>query len=250
MNVNEHEPSAGLFTAVYESDENAVVGRLRAGADPEATDEDGQSVLYLAALQDEPGIVRLLLAAGARPDRLSAGIDAPLCGAACGGHLEVVRALLAGGAKPDLVEEGGFTALTWAVLGGHAEVVEALLAAGAHPDRSGPSDEPPLVTAARRGSPSCVRALLAHGARARAQALAEARRWSALDVAAELRASLERLHGTGHEVTVRRVPAADGGTTVVVELVVDGRAVAGDDRQTGHAEIVGLLEGAGYGGRA
>lgn len=249
MNVNELEPSAGLLTAVYESDEDAVVGHLRAGADPEAADEDGQSVLYLAATHDEPGIVRLLLAAGARPDRLSAGTDAPLCGAACGGHLEVVRALLAGGADPDLLEEGGFTALTWALLRGQAGVAEVLLAAGAHPDRPGPSGEPPLVVAARRGSPACVRALLAHGARGRAEALAEARRWPALDVAAELGASLERAHGTGHEVTVRRVPDEDGGATVVVELVVDGRAVAGDDRQTGHAEIVGLLEGAGDGGR-
>ncbi|GGZ31157.1 ankyrin repeat domain-containing protein [Streptomyces poonensis] len=241
---DEHEPPADLLTAVYESDDDAVVRQLRAGADPETADEDGQTVLYLAAtLLGEPGIVRLLLAAGARPDRLSSGTDSPLCGAACTGRTEVVRALLAAGAAPDLAEEGGFTAMTWAVRGGHAGVVAALLTAGADPDLPGPTGEPPLVAAARRGSPSCVRALLEHGARARAEALAEARRWLVRDVAAELRASLERLHGPGHEVTVRRVPEEDGGTTVVVELRSGDRTVAGDDLQTGHAEIVALLEG-------
>ncbi|MFJ9587045.1 ankyrin repeat domain-containing protein [Streptomyces acidicola] len=247
--MSEHEPPTGpgLFTAVYEDDEDAVVRLLRAGASPEATDEDGQSVLYLTTVSDIPGIARLLLAAGADPDRLSAGTDSPLCGAACGGHTEVVHALLAAGATPDLEEELGFTALTWAVQRGNADVVAALLEHGADPDRPTPAGEPPLVAAARRGSPSCVRALLEHGAHARAEALAEARRWLMLDVASELRAGLERAYGPGHEVTTHRVPE-DGGITVVVELRTGDRTVAGNDQQTGHAEIVELLEAALAGG--
>ncbi|MEW2394818.1 ankyrin repeat domain-containing protein [Streptomyces sp. NPDC046862] len=241
--MNEHEPPTGpgLFTAVYESDEDAVVRLLRAGVSPEATDEDGQSVLYLTAVSDVPGIARLLLAAGADPDRLSAGTDSPLCGAACGGHTAVVRALLAAGASPDLEEELGFTALAWAVQRGNADIVAALLEHGADPNRPTPTGEPPLVAAARRGSPSCVRALLEHGAHARAEAMAEARRWLTVDVASELRAGLERTYGPGHEVTTHRVPE-DGGITVVVELRTGDRTVAGNDQQTGHAEIVRLLE--------
>ncbi|NGO15236.1 hypothetical protein G5C60_48555, partial [Streptomyces sp. HC44] len=239
--MNMHDLAAGLFTAVYEPDEDAVVRQLRAGASPESVDEDGQTVLYLAAMNDAPGVVRLLLAAGAAPDRLSAGTDSPLCGAACGGHTKVVRALLAAGARPDLVEEFGFTALTWAVQRGHAPVVAELLAAGADPDRPGPNGEPPLVTAARRGSPGCVRALLAAGARARSEALVEARRWLALDVEAELRAGLERTHGPGHEYVTHRFPE-DGGVTVQVDMLVDGRPTSGNDQQTGHAAIVTLLE--------
>ncbi|MER6009103.1 ankyrin repeat domain-containing protein [Streptomyces bluensis] len=243
--MNEHEPPTGpgLFTAVYEGDEDAVVRLLRAGASPEATDEDGQSVLYLATVSDRPAIARLLLAAGADPDRLSAGTDSPLCGAACGGHADVVRTLLAAGATPDLEEELGFTALAWAVQRGNADVVASLLEHGADPNRLTPAGEPPLVAAARRGSPSCVRALLEHGAHARADALAESRRWLALDVASELRAGLERTYGPGHEVTTHRVPE-DGGITVVVELRTGDRTVAGNDQQTGHAEIVELLEAA------
>ncbi|MEV0227537.1 ankyrin repeat domain-containing protein [Streptomyces sp. NPDC050704] len=239
--MNVRDPAAGLFTAVYEGDEDAVVRQLRAGASPESVDEDGQSVLYLAAVDDRPGVVRLLLAAGAAPDRLSGGTDSPLCGAACGGHTEVVRALLAAGARPDLVEEFGFTALAWAVQRGHAPVVADLLAAGADPDRPTPSGDPPLVAAARRGSPGCVRALLAAGVAARSEALAEAHRWLTLDVEAELRAGLERTYGPGHTYETHRV-AEDGGVTVSVDLLKDGRPSAGNDQQTGHAAIATLLE--------
>ncbi|MEW2121645.1 ankyrin repeat domain-containing protein [Streptomyces sp. NPDC005474] len=227
-----------LFTAVYEGDEDAVVRLLRLGVSPEAVDEDGQTALYVAAVSDAPGIVRLLLSAGAAPDRLSAGSDLPLCGAACGGHTEVVRALLASGAVPDAVEAFGFTALAWSLRCGHAAASEALLTAGADPDRPGPTGEPPLVTAARRGSPACVRSLLAHGAGSRVEALTEARRWTRLDVATELRAGLGRAHGFGGEYVTRRWP--DG---VSVELVRDGNVVGGADQGTGHAEIVEVLEG-------
>jgi hypothetical protein len=239
--MNTHEPP-GLFAAVYAGDEDAVLRLLRTGTNPESTDEEGQTALYLAAVSDAPGVARLLLAAGADPDRLSAGADAPLCGAACGGHTEVVRALLAAGADPDLEEGYGFRALTWAVQRGHAEVVRHLLAAGANPDLPGPAGEPPLVAAARRGSPACVRALLDHGARARGEALAEARRWLALDVAAELRAGLEAAYGPGHEYVTRRWEQEPGTVTVEVALVRDGRPAAGNDQQTGHRLIVDLLQ--------
>ncbi|MEU0432279.1 ankyrin repeat domain-containing protein [Streptomyces sp. NPDC006290] len=240
--MSANDPTARLFPALYEGDEDAVVRLLRAGVSAEAVDEDGQSALYLAAVSDRPGIVRLLLAGGAEPDRLSLGTDAPLCGAACGGHTEVVRALLAAGANPDTVEAFGFTALTWALRRGHTAVAEALLMAGADPDRPGPAGEPPLVTAAHRGSVGCVRALLAHGAGARGEALAEARRLLGVGIEAELRGSLARTHGPGHPWVTHRHPSPEGMTIEVQLLDAQGRPFVGDDLQTGHAEITTLLK--------
>ncbi|MFJ6831177.1 ankyrin repeat domain-containing protein [Streptomyces sp. NPDC091209] len=240
--MSTNDPTAELFPAVYEGDEDAVVRLLRAGVSAEAVDEDGQSALYLAAVSDRPGVVRLLLATGAQPDRLSLGTDAPLCGAACGGHTEVVRALLAAGANPDTVEAFGFTALTWALRRGHTAVAEALLLAGANPDRPGPTGEPPLVSAAHRGSVGCVRALLAHGAGARGEALAEARRLLGVGVEAELLASLARTHGPGHPCVTQRHPSPEGITVEVQLLDAQGRPFAGDDLQTGHTEIITLLK--------
>ncbi|MEW2164158.1 ankyrin repeat domain-containing protein [Streptomyces sp. NPDC007084] len=239
--MSTNHPADALFPALYEGDQDTVVRLLRAGVSAESVDEDGQSALYVAAVSDEPGIVRLLLAAGADPDRLSLGTDAPLCGAACGGHTEVVRALLGAGAGPDTVEAFGFTALVWALRCGHSAVAELLLKAGADPDRPGPSGEVPLVTAARRGSVGCVRALLAHGATARAEAIAEARRLLGVGVEAELRAGLARTHGPGHRAVTRRRGSAEGVTIEVELLNAQGIPFAGDELQTGHAEIIALL---------
>ncbi|PVE05357.1 ankyrin repeat domain-containing protein, partial [Streptomyces scopuliridis] len=150
-----NEPTAGagvdeLFAAVGGGADDTVVRLLRAGVSAESADGDGETILYRAAVSDEPGLVRLLLTAGADPRRASGrdGGDLPLCGAACGGHTEVVRALLAAGAPPDGREEFGFTAVAWAVVQGFADTVEALLEYGADPDLPGPGGEPPLLLAA------------------------------------------------------------------------------------------------------
>lgn len=236
-----------LFDAIRDGDEDGAVRALRDGADPEGR-EDGETALYRAALDDEPGIVRLLLGAGADPGRHSGedGGDLPLCGAACGGHTEVVRALLAAGAEPDQEESYGFTALTWALRLGHADTARVLLEHGADPDRRGPDGLVPLVAAARRGSSGCVRALLDHGAQSREAALREARRWIGVDMAAELRRGLVAGNegGETYEAVVRRV-REDGGVTVCVELLRENGAPGrGDDRHTGHAAIATLLEAA------
>ncbi|MFG2599651.1 ankyrin repeat domain-containing protein [Streptomyces sp. NPDC048462] len=245
-------PAAGgqsLFDAVYEG-EDAVVRLLRAGVPAESTDEDGASALYLAAVSDRPGVVRLLLAAGADPDRAcgpEAG-DLPICGAACGGHTEVAEALLSAGARPDLREQFGFTALRWAVGLGHARTARALLAHGADPCLPGPGGEAPLLLAARRGSLETVRALLHHGAGAPdgalEEALGEARRMLAVDLEQEMRGGLLDAYGDtdAHRVSVRRT-VVDGGETLIVELVRgDGEPFAGQDQQTGHGAIATLLE--------
>ncbi|MEU5436946.1 ankyrin repeat domain-containing protein [Streptomyces sp. NPDC020719] len=232
-----------LFEAVLAGDDDAVMRALRSGTTAEHTDAEGMTALYLAAVENRPGAVRLLLAAGADPERASGpdAADLPLCGAACGGHTEVVRSLLAAGARPDLREGFGFTAMTWAVRLGHAATAEALLAAGADPSLPAPTGEPPLVLAARRGSLPTVRALLRHGAPARREALTEARLWLTRDIADELRRQLVRTYGEEIETVVRRVTDEDG-VTVVAEARRDGETWATVDQQTAHAEIVTALE--------
>ncbi|MGS2587323.1 ankyrin repeat domain-containing protein [Streptomyces hebeiensis] len=245
---NEPTPGTGeLFEAVYGGDKDAVVRLLRAGVPVEAADAEGRTALYLAAVSDEAGLVRLLLAAGADPGRPSGpdGGDLPLCGAACGGHTEVVRALLAAGARPDGREEFGFTAVSWAVVQGFADTLETLLEYGADPALPGPNGEAPLLLAARRGSTPCVRVLLRYGAGsaegAREAALAEALRWTELDVERELRAGLLDAYGDGYETVVRRVEKEDT-ETVVVELLRGDVTLAGREQDTGHAAVATILE--------
>ncbi|KUH38936.1 hypothetical protein ATE80_10290 [Streptomyces kanasensis] len=232
-----------LFEAVHGGAEDAVVRLLRSGAPAEATDEDGATALYTAAVSGHTGIVRLLLAAGADPGRGSgaSGGDLPLCGAACNGHTGAVRALLAAGAWPDQREEYGCTALAWAVRQGFADTVRVLLEHGADPGAAVPDGTPPLVAAARRGSLPVVRALLEYGAPGRAEALAEARTWLGRDAEQVVRQALAEAYGDGVETVTRRV-REEGGVTVVVEVVRDGLPTAGREQQTGHAAIATLLE--------
>ncbi|MEU9604212.1 ankyrin repeat domain-containing protein [Streptomyces sp. NPDC048057] len=238
-----------LFAAVHEGDADAVVRALRSGVPADATDEDDQTALYVAALHNDLDVVRLLLAAGADPERPSGddGGDLPLCGAAVGGHAQVCRALLAAGARPDTAESMGFRALTWAVQQGYATTARVLLEAGADPDLPGPGGEPPLVVAARRGSPRTVRALLDHGAAAHratlTAALAEARPWLERDVAQEVRTTLLDTWDDVSGTVTRRI-TEEGGVTVVVEVLRDGRTVGGRESQTGHPAVVTLLESA------
>ncbi|MER5884407.1 ankyrin repeat domain-containing protein [Streptomyces sp. NPDC001941] len=247
--TNEPEADAReLFAALHGGDDDAVVRLLRAGVPAEATDPGGHSALYVAAVSDRPVAVRLLLAAGADPARpsgapalLAGGGELPLCGAACGGHTEVARALLAAGAPVDQREAMGFTALAWAVQQGHTTAVELLLGAGADPGLPGPHGRPALVAAAARGSAPVVRALLRGGAGAREAALAEARALLGTDAEAELRRDLPRSRGPGDRVVCHRVEE-DEGVTVVVELLREGRPVAGAERGTSHAAVATLLE--------
>lgn len=236
-----------LFTAIYEGEENTVARLLRAGVSAHAVDEDGETALHLAAVEDRSGIVRLLLAAGAEPNRGS-GPDRrelPLCAAAAWGHTETVAALLSAGAEPDAREEFGSTALLWAAGNGHATTADALLSHGADATLTSGRGESPLVLAARGGSPATVRVLLEHGAgeTERRAALAEARKWLDLDIAEELGAGLRRTYGEGHEVVTRQLMSEDGTATVTVELLRDGEPFAGQERQTGHRSIMALLEG-------
>ncbi|MCM2390784.1 ankyrin repeat domain-containing protein [Streptomyces albipurpureus] len=236
-----------LFTAIYEGEDDSVVRLLRAGVSAHAVDEEEETTLHLAAVQDLPGIVRLLLAAGADPNRGS-GPDQgelPLCAAAVWGHTEAVRALLAAGARPDAREEFGGTALLWAAGNGHADTVDALLKQGADITLADARQECPLVLAARRGSPATVRVLLEHGTdeTQRRAALDESRKWLDVDIAEELETGLLRTHGDGHESRTRRLAQQDGTGIVMVELLRDGEPFAGHERETGHRAIVALLEG-------
>ncbi|MYZ40175.1 hypothetical protein GT002_35020, partial [Streptomyces sp. SID4917] len=57
------EPTAGiadLFEAVGDGADDTVVRLLRAGVHAEAADEDGETILYRAAVSDRPGAVRLV----------------------------------------------------------------------------------------------------------------------------------------------------------------------------------------------
>ena len=94
-----------LITASMNNDIAEVKRLLKARADVNACDEDGDTALMWAVFK---------------------------------GHKDVVKVLLEAGADVNASNKNGDTALMWAVFKGHKDVVKVLYEAGANPERLDP----------------------------------------------------------------------------------------------------------------
>ena len=119
---------------------------LRAGHDPNARNDIGQTPLIAAASLDSVaayGLVKALLDFGADPDAVNDSGSSPLHRAVSAGNLAVVNLLLERGADPNAEKAGaGVTPLLTAYVQGRFGIVETLKEAGA----SAPEGSEPMLT--------------------------------------------------------------------------------------------------------
>jgi ankyrin repeat protein len=197
--------TARVHELLYErpTDYEEVEARLAAGANPNARNHEGRTLLWRAALRGDVHLVRLLLEHGADPDyplRVKSG-ETALHAAALQGQDEIIEILLAEGVAVDVASRAGVTPLHRAARQRQGSTVRLLLDRGAVPtrrDRNGmgaidgisrtgddeayldvvrslvaagvPPDEPaalertPLFDACLAGSTAVVEFLLKHGA--------------------------------------------------------------------------------------
>ena len=102
---------------------------LDAGADPNAEDKGGYTVLMLAASRGHGDLVRLLIARGADLDHQEPGAGwSALLWAAKDGRQDSVAILLSQGANPNLQDVDGRDARDWARANGHEEILGLLTA--------------------------------------------------------------------------------------------------------------------------
>jgi len=160
----------------------AVMTLLANGADPRATDTDGNTPLHHAARSTDPGVAALLRDAAAEIDALNNEGVSPLGVACASGNWRLAKFLLERGARPEPAEgqpvllaaaaseeddpagvqlllrfkakvgttgRGARTALHEAALAGHADIVGALLAVGADPQARDAAGRTPWLEAAR-----------------------------------------------------------------------------------------------------
>lgn len=133
------------------------------GVQPDFRDEQGRTVLTLAAHAGELSAVRGLIAQGADPDRIGAQGKTPLGMAAWRGHELVVRELLFVGADVHRVDARGQTPLHLAAQMGQVRVMAMLLRAGASVDAFSHAGLTPLIEAASMGQVPAMERLVQAG---------------------------------------------------------------------------------------
>ncbi|MGW4697988.1 ankyrin repeat domain-containing protein [Kitasatospora cineracea] len=171
------------------------------------------------------------------PDRRAPDLTARLVEAVRGGDAGAADALCRAGADPDAVDGHGTPVLSLAVRAFDDPTAQALVAAYASPDRTDALGRSPLHLAVELGCSDLFRLFAGHGAQLwrpdadGRDALALARHWHGVDLAAELR----RRSGLAGPVEQRTVRSEAG---VCERLSLGGHAFL-----TGHAALLTGLEG-------
>jgi hypothetical protein len=116
-----------LIDAVSNKDIAAIKAAIAAGADVNAQDESGQSVLLNA---NDVEVAKALIAAGAKVDLANKYGMNPLTTASAMGNMEMVKLLIDSKANVN-ADANGYIVLEMAISGKNPDIVKMLLAAGA-----------------------------------------------------------------------------------------------------------------------
>ncbi|KAK5095734.1 hypothetical protein LTR70_003404 [Exophiala xenobiotica] len=153
-----------LFTAIARGSPEGVALLLELGANIDVTNDQGKTVLYLAARTDRESVVDLLLQRGANVSAQGGYYGNALQAASASGCEKVVQMLLDSGANGNA--QGGIygNALQAASANGRKKVVQMLLDAGANGNAQGGYYGNALQAASYRGHKNVVQILLDRGA--------------------------------------------------------------------------------------
>ncbi|HNV69383.1 MAG TPA: ankyrin repeat domain-containing protein [Candidatus Ozemobacteraceae bacterium] len=127
-------------------------------------DEQGNSLLEVAAESGDTALVERLIESGFQPTPARTRAKTLLHLAAGSGNAETVEVLLQRGCDPLAQCGPGETPLWFAVVKDAREVIPVLVKAGANPNLPGPNGEYPLFLAFTFGRTELIECLLNHGA--------------------------------------------------------------------------------------
>ncbi|XP_037502581.1 kinase D-interacting substrate of 220 kDa B [Rhipicephalus sanguineus] len=132
---------------------------------PDERDENGQTLLMIAAQYGQLPIVEELIRQGADIHLEDLDNWTALLNAAKEGYTDIVSELVMHNADIEHRDMGGWTALMWACYKGHTETARYLLEQGAFPNVHDLNHMSCLIWAAGRGHQSIVGDLLSYGAK-------------------------------------------------------------------------------------
>ncbi|HKY73205.1 MAG TPA: ankyrin repeat domain-containing protein [Nitrospira sp.] len=145
---------------------DAVKRLIDEGANIEATDQQGRTVLEVATAFGQADVVKILLMAGANVNAGAGKPQTALHLAAASGKTAIVSALLNAGARVDVADQDGNEPLHIAVANPtNGQIVKDLIRAGARVDAPNNVGMQPIHLAARSAGAGTVQTLLASGAK-------------------------------------------------------------------------------------
>ena len=203
---------------------------LDAGANPDATRDDGTTALMAAAVKGYPEVAKALLAAGANPNAARDDGFTVLMWATQEGRPEIAKMLLAAGANPNAARDSGWTALAAATLKRYPEIAKMLLAAGANPNVVTDNGSTALMSAAENGYPEVAKVLIVAGANPNAY---HNDGWTALILAAK----------NGYPEVVKMLLDAEANPNMAKKY--DGETALMLAAEKGNPEVVEMLLAAG-----
>ncbi len=154
--------NSSLLEAAYDGDDDMGIEHLSEGADPNATDHDGRSALFLAAATDAGELVKHLVTEGAEIDIADSYGTTPLNIASYNGNTAIVKFLLSEGAEVNIRNNLGVTALNGAAVTGQTDIVKLLLKHGADPSIANEDGKRPVDRAQEEGHEDIVKLLKKH----------------------------------------------------------------------------------------
>lgn len=160
-----------LHIAAYAGRHEIMRELVRAGADPNALENDRYDIVTIAAVANDLPTLEVALALGTRATNVTSPYDGTaLIAAAHLGHVQVVEELVRVGAPLDHVNNLGWTALIESIVLGdggprHTETLRVLVDAGANVNLADANGRTPLALARAREFAEMVKILESTGAR-------------------------------------------------------------------------------------
>ena len=171
INIQDARSRTPLHVAVYLKRHDAARLLLKLGANPNALEIDRYDIVTIAAVANDPEMLKIALDGGASTRNVTSRYDGTaLIAAAHLGHADVVKMLIAAKAPLNHVNNLGWTALMESIVLGnggknHTDTLRALVDAGADVNIADRRGTTPLQHARRRGYVNMAKILEDAGAR-------------------------------------------------------------------------------------